>query len=458
MEELEKAYRQLDQLFKSMHGLPYPNDLTRVYWLMERLGSPHKTLPAVIVTGSKGKGSTATFLAALMLGDGKKVGLFTGPHLHSFRERFKINGEDIDAVTFVALYQEVWATVQKYPELEGVSRFEIVTAMAFLYFSRAAVDLAVLEVGLGGRFDAVNVALNHQLAVFTPLELEHLHALGPTLENIVYHKSGVMRAQGIAVTSRQSPQAQDLLEEAAVKMQAELRYREDYWRYRPGTLKLELNGTKLGQHFEADGPDGQVYQLQTGLAGTFQVENALTALSAAYILEDQKIPNLAALADAIIPGRLEAVATDPLVIIDGAHTPNAMRELAATLQNMEGTPVWVLGFLRDKQIDKMLAELPLEGRAVFLYELHSYRGAAVEQIKESLTQTPAQLEVFQNDLKGAIEAARQTARTLPGGYVCVTGSLYMVSEARVALNLLDPDTAQEARILAELDQELKGFV
>ncbi len=452
MPELERVYRQLDQIFKNMLGLPYPQDLRRVYHLMDQLGQPHAAFPSIIVTGSKGKGSTATFLAALLEHPSRKIGLFTGPHLHSYRERFKINGLDIDPATFVALFDEVWETVQQGPDQEEISRFEIITAMAMLYFARAGVDLAVLEVGLGGRFDAVNVAQKVALSVFTPLELEHIHALGPTLEAIVYHKSGVMRPHGLAVTSHQSDHARHLLEQAAAAIGADLRPADTLWQYHPATLKLNLEGGLLTQEFEATGPDDRRYHLQSRLAGTFQLENALTALGAAYLLEDCRIPNLAGLRTAVIPGRFEAVATDPLVIVDGAHTPNAMRELAATLQNLAGTPVWVLGFLRDKQINIMLQQLPLAGHTVFLHRLHTYRAATIEQIQANLTQTPAHLEAHDTDLAATIEAARQVARCLPGGYVCVTGSLYTAAETRAALGLLDPATAQEAAWLAELDQ------
>ena len=451
MSNLEEVYRQLDARFRRMLGLPYPRDLSRVYRLMEGLDSPHRAFPAPIVTGSKGKGSTATFLASLLAGTGRRVGLFTGPHLHTYRERIKINDQEIDPASFVSLFEEVWTTVQSQPALNGVSRFEIITAMAFLYFARAGVDMAVLEVGMGGRYDAVNVAMNSPLAVFVPIEREHLYALGPTLADVVDHKAGIMRRDGQAITSPQSNEVSGQLERAAKKIGCSLWQTSELWCYQPDSLALGLVDGRLIQEFEAVGPDGQAHSIRSGLAGTFQLENALTALGAASLLTSQPLP-LTALETATIAGRLEAVAYDPLVIVDGAHTPNAVRELVATLERLGGRPVWVLGFLRDKPVAEMLILLPLEGQTVFLCEIDSYRTASLEQVQSGLTRKPAQLELFGPNLAGAIEAARQVARQLPGGYVCVTGSLYMAAQTRVLMGLLDPSTANEAAFLSHLEK------
>ncbi|HEX2913237.1 MAG TPA: Mur ligase family protein [Chloroflexia bacterium] len=453
MDELEATYRYLDGKFKAALGLPYPNDLTRVYRLLDRLGNPNGAFPAVIVTGSKGKGSTASFLAALLQAGGLKVGLFTGPHLHTYRERFKINGADITPEKFVELFNTVRQAVEDSSDGTFISRFEIITAMAMLYFAQEKVDLAVLEVGLGGRFDAVNVSLNSPLAVITPIEMEHVHSLGPTIADIVHHKAGVMRPHGQAVSSHQSPQVEQLLRNEASEMKVHLRFAAELWQYRKDSLALRYVDGRLWQEFEACGPDGQWQRLRSGLSGTFQVENALTALAAVESLAEMGLtskPRLNALLDATIPGRLEVAGNDPLILLDGAHTPNAMHELTSTLSLFKGTPVWVLGFLRDKKIGDMLEVMPLEGQVVFVTEIDSHRKAPYEMVLENMKQHPARLE-SELTVPEAIAKAREAARAVQGGYVCVTGSLYLAAEARNALGLLDRATAEEAELISRIE-------
>ena len=463
MSTIEAVYQELENIFRAVTD-PYPRDLTRVHHLLDRLGRPDAAFPSVIVTGSKGKGSTATFLAALLEKSSQKVpilqpstiGLFTGPHLHTYRERIKLNGVDIGIEEFVGLFEEVQAAIKSDPAGGYVSRFEIITAMALLHFARAGVKLAVLEVGQGGRYDAVNVAHNSPLAVFTPIEMEHVRVLGPTQADIVHHKAGIMRAGKKAITSRQTPEVEAMLKAAAAELNVTLRETGEFWRYIPQTLKLHLESGKLWQEFEATGRDGQVHRLRTGLAGTFQVENTLTALSAAQMLAGMGLsasPNLSALQNAAIPGRLEVAGQNPLVLLDGAHTPNAVRELVRTLASFSGTPVWVMAFLKEKNIEEMLRLLPLEGRPLILTELHSHlkRRATANEAKAAFEQTKAQV-IEEPDLGRAIAAAQQVASEIPGGYVCITGSLYLVAEARAHLGLLDPATAAEAELIRRIEQ------
>ncbi len=479
MSTLETVYRELEAIFRAALTDPYPNGLGRVHRLLDRLGSPHAAFPSVIVTGSKGKGSTATFLAEsgrrkteggdLRLADSvlspqssvlpfpllPSIGLFTGPHLHTYRERIKLNGVDIGPADFIALFEEVMAAIKSDPAGTFISRFEIITVMALLYFARAKVDLAVLEVGLGGRFDAVNVARDMRLAVFTPIEMEHVRNLGPTIADIVYHKSGIMRQDGPAITARQSPSVTALLGKAAVQLNVSLHPASEFWRYQENSLSLHHDNGHLWQEFEAINPDGQTQLLRTGLPGTFQVENALTALAAGHLLAEMGLlpaPDPQALQSATIPGRLEAVGQAPTIIIDGAHTPNAMRELVRSLVLLEGKPVWVLAFLGDKAVPEMLRLLPLKGHSVILTELHSHpkRRAKAEEVKALLTQNPARLEI-RPDLGEAIAIARQIAHETPGGYVCITGSLYLAAEARAALGLLDAATAAEAVLIQSIE-------
>lgn len=452
MDRLEEVFRKLAEAGRQGLHEPYPAGLDRMYPLLERLGSPHAAFPVVIVTGSKGKGSTATFLANLLQHSPKtqpKIGLFTGPHLHTYRERIQLNGEMISQADFISTFDEIWQAARRAPDLGFASRFELLTILALLYFARQGVDLAVMEVGMGGLYDAVNVAQNSPLAVFTPIELEHVATLGPTLADIVRHKSGIMRPHASAVTSRQTPDVMTQLAEAAGALAVEFHRAEDFWSYKPDSLRVALENGRFSQSFEAIGPGGDNITLQTRLAGTFQVENALTALAAATLLHQKGLaaaPDPAALLQARLPGRFELVNHEPPVLLDGAHTPNAIRQLVETLDGLKLQPAWVLGFLKDKNIAEMLRLLPLEGHPVFFTNVRKYRQAEMPVIIENLHQTPSILGTA-SSVAEALDQANHSTTEL----ICLTGSMYLVGEARAALGLLDPETAAEARLITELE-------
>lgn len=458
MAQLEEVYRKLAEAGRQGLHEPYPAGLGRMYPVLERLGSPQAAFPVVIVTGSKGKGSTATFLANLLQHSPAsiappKIGLFTGPHLHTYRERIRLNGAMISPADFRGLFDEIWQTARREPDLGFISRFELLTILGFLYFARQGVDLAVMEVGMGGTYDAVNVAQNSPLAVFTPIELEHVATLGPTLADIVRHKSGIMRQGGLAVTSRQTPEVMAQLVGAGQAQAVSFHRAAAWWRYQPGSLKVALKDGQFSQSFEAVGPGGENYTLQTRLAGTFQVENALTALAAADLLYQKGltgVPDPSALVYASLPGRFELAGQNPPALLDAAHTPNAIRQLVETLAGLKLHPAWVLGFLKDKNIAEMLRLLPLAGYPVFLTDVHSHRQADMRVILESLNQQPSLLKVT-SSLAEALAGAKEEAAWRVDGLVCLTGSLYLVGEARVQLGLLDPATAAEARLITELE-------
>ncbi len=458
--DLEEVFQRLAEIGRQGLHESYGAGLDRMRPLLARLGQPQAAFPAVIVTGSKGKGSTATFLANLLQYSPRnnrplKIGLFTGPHLHTYRERIRLNGAMIDPDEFAAFFEEIWQTARQAPDLGFISRFEILTILALLYFARQGVDLAVMEVGMGGTYDAVNIVEDSPLAVFTPIELEHAAILGPTLADIVRHKSGIMRPHARAVSSRQTPEVSEWLQNAAQSLQVNFHPAREFWRYRPGSLKVTLENNTFTQGFAATGPDRHEFSLQTRLAGTFQVENALTALAAATLLHQQGLagtPDPAALLGASLPGRFELAGNgkNPPVLLDAAHTPNAIRELVQTLAALELNPVWALGFLKDKNIAEMLRLLPLENRPVILTNVHSRRQADMPGVLASFEQTPSSLTVCPS-LPEALEAACTIAAQDKGGLVCLTGSLYLVGEARGVLGLLDPATAAEARLIAEVE-------
>ena len=458
--DLEEVFRRLAEIGRQGLHESDGAGLGRMRPLLDRLGQPQAAFPVVIVTGSKGKGSTATFLANLLQNSPRnnrvpKIGLFTGPHLHTYRERIRLNGEMIEAAEFIALFEEIWRTARQAPDLGFISRFELLTILALLYFTRQRVDLAVMEVGMGGTYDAVNIVENSPLAVFTPIELEHAAILGPTLADITRHKSGIMRPNAQAVSSRQTPDVSEWLQNAAQSLKVDFYFAKEFWRYRTGSLKVTLENGHFAQTFAATGPDGHEYDLQTRLAGTFQVENALTALAAATLLQQKGFggaPDPAALLHASLPGRFELAGNgeNPPVLLDAAHTPNAIRELAQTVFALGLNPVWVLGFLKDKNIPEMLRLLPLENRPVFLTNVRSRRRAEMQTVLDSFAQTPSSLVVSQT-LTGALKEARKIAGQEPNGLVCLTGSLYLVGEARAVLGLLDPATAAEARLIADVE-------
>ncbi|GIW11617.1 MAG: bifunctional folylpolyglutamate synthase/dihydrofolate synthase [Dehalococcoidia bacterium] len=397
--------------------------LGRTRALLDLAGAPDRQLRTVLIAGTKGKGSTAAFLASLLAAAGVRVGLYSQPHLQVYHERIRVDGEVVASERFAAAVQRLRQRVarfrQELPEAGEPTTFELTTALAVELFAEAGCQIAVMEVGLGGRLDATN-ALAPELSLITPISYDHTEILGRTLRAIATEKAGILRADRPALLALQRPAAARALARCCRLVGARCRW----------VPPLAAAGAEAVQL-----PSGQVVRLS--LAGTHQHQNAALALAAAEVLlgpalaEEAVVRGLTRLR---WPGRFEVVAGEPPVVLDGAHNDASARALSEALQRYASDrPVLlVLGMSREKAAQAILRPLLPLASTIWVTAAHSPRALPTEQLAalcRRLTRVPVQQAP---SVAAALEAARCVGRD---AVVCVTGSLLVVGEARSALGL-----------------------
>lgn len=416
-------------------------DLDQMRTLTAALGSPERRFRSVLIAGTNGKGSTAAMLASIVQAAGHRVGLYTSPHLARINERIQINGIVISDDDFARLYFRVDETgtrlvregaLPQYP-----SFFETVTAVAFLYFAEQGVDLAVLEVGMGGRLDATNI-VEPLLSVITDISLDHTEWLGPTIDAIAREKAGILRQNGVMVTLPQHPEANHALGEIAVALDVRGVNAAVYMP--PARSHREEDESEWGRPYRVD-VLGEIVELAPALAGSHQQRNVALAVAAAVELCNSHSYKLSAanIAEGIRttrwPGRLElfpATKDRAAILLDVTHNPAGAWTLRAALNHyaFSGPRTLVFGCLRDKAVAEIAQILfPVFDR-VLLTPVHSPRSASLDE----LTAAAAQVGARAIAVASAAEALEQAMReTPPDGLIVVTGSVYLVGELRERL-------------------------
>ena len=413
--------------------------LATIQRLLALVGDPHSETASIHIGGTNGKGSTAAMLAAILRAAGHRTGLYTSPHLLSFTERIRVDGEPIGEAEIVECTEalKVLCTTHFAPEttsapgdrLPHPTFFELTTAMAFLHFRRRNVKAAVIEVGLGGRLDATNV-IQPRVAVITNIALEHQEYLGRTLAAIAGEKAGIVKAGSPLVTAARGD-ALAVIRETAARCHAPLISVPETYRW-----AVRQSGF-AGQVFDLEGPRRRYAALRVSLVGRHQVENAVLAVAAAEAAQDQGFSLDAAairrgLAEATWPGRLHVVQERPRIILDGAHNPAGAEALAAFLVEHRaelGRLFLVFGVLKDKDGETMLGVLAPFAYEVILTHPPSERGAD-PAVLVSAAQRHAKATVA-NDPETALAMARAAARA--EDTILVAGSLYTVAAMLRAL-------------------------
>ena len=425
--EFEKSLQYLYAL--QSHGIK--PGLSRTKALLSGLGSPHRAFRVFHVAGTNGKGSTAAMTASMLAKQGYRVGLYTSPHLIDFAERIQVNGAPISHDRVAALTETVRHAAESHLR-EPPTFFEATTAMAFAHFAEAAVEVGVIEVGLGGRFDATNVVAP-LVSVITTIAMDHQQYLGGTLEAIAGEKAGIIKGRIPVVIGRIEAQSLSVIQAMASEREAPARLLgREFDTQGESSAQFSYHG--LSQHYD---------NLACPLAGRHQLDNAACALAALEVAQEQGMTISEAsvregLRTVRWPGRLETVAGQPQILLDGAHNLQAADVLASYLTAQkasgfhQGHLIFVVGMMRDKDRRGVLARLARIPGASHLILTKARHPRAAEP--EELAQAAAGLEIPM-DITSSLPAAFARARALARreDTICVTGSLSVVGEAKAIL-------------------------
>ncbi len=421
-------------------------DLAHMRVLLAALNNPERKFPAVLIAGTNGKGSTAATLASILQASGLRTGLYTSPHLLRINERIRINGGEISDDDFALLHGVVARTAQRLVEENELpwhpSFFEMLTAIAFEYFAQNKVEMAVLEVGMGGRLDATNV-VEPRVSVITDISLDHQKFLGNIVTEIAREKAGIIRPGGVVVTLPQQPQANDVIGDTILELGAQGVSAVPYvppvspnspehtgaTDARPiSTYPLQV----LGQQILVESP----------LVGRHQLRNLALAIATAEVLSHQGLPITPqtieqGISQTYWPGRFQVLPADrgaPEYVFDVAHNPAGAWALRSALSTCyEDRPMtFVFGAMRDKAIGEMAEILFPLASQVIATKADNPRSATPDEIREAATRTATDIEDAE-DVASALARARSLAGS--SGIVVVTGSIYIVGEAMRALGV-----------------------
>lgn len=419
-------------------------DASRPRRFLDALGSPYDQFPAIHIAGTKGKGSVAAMCAYVLRAAGYRVGLYTSPHLQDFRERIRIlTPEDADGrippAAFIQQINQIKTVISDFPD---VTWFELLTAVAFLHFAQQKVDIAVVEVGLGGRLDATNV-LTPLVSVITSLSIDHTKFLGNTLAEIAYEKGGIIKPGIPVITAPQPPEALNKIKEICAERQSPLTIVGQDWQFKQGNVtndgSQELIITQSPtNNYQLPTTDNRspITNFRLPLTGSHQLENATVALAALQEVRPY-LPNLDAtagqkgLAGVQWPGRLQTLYSgdeaNPVLLVDCAHNPHSANALRAALEHRYQyiRLVLIFGAPADKDIPGMLHHLlPLTSSVITTTANHT-RSARPEDLAR-LCQQMGYDAVPTPDTAVALRLAWDKAQ--PGDLICVTGSIIVVGD------------------------------
>jgi dihydrofolate synthase/folylpolyglutamate synthase len=425
----EYLHRFVD--FEVIPGISFASsdyDLQHVEGLLHRMGDPHLAARTVHIAGTKGKGSTAAMIAQVLTVSGYRTGLYTSPHLHSIRERLKVDGDPISQLDFASLVAEA------RPHLESVNRspvyrqptfFEVLTALAFAYFKRKRVDFQVLETGLGGRLDATNVS-SPEVCVITPISLDHTEVLGNSLAKIAYEKAGIIKPRSVVVVSPQPEEVDSLVRDVCCEKGAKLVRVADQLKWHRVACDFHY------QSFVVEGKTGSRC-FTIPLLGDYQIDNAATAVvalealaSSGFEVSDADIAE--GLAKTDWPGRFQVVRRQPTVLVDGAHNVASAIKL---VENIKGYFHYnelflIVGISCDKDVSGVVKALAcLSGKVVVTRSSHP-RSASPMLLASEFAKCRVAADIAEN----VPQALSQTLSLAnDDDLICVAGSLFVVAEA-----------------------------
>lgn len=401
--------------------------LETIHKLLEYLGSPQLQLKCIHITGTNGKGSTLAFVNHMLMAAGYKVGLYTSPALEFFNERLQINGCPIEDHALSEVTQVVKEAAQQMVT-EGFSEpteFELVTAMAFVYFKSQKVDFVLLEVGMGGRQDATNVLDYALVSVITPIALDHTDYLGDTLGKIAYEKGGIIKRGTRVVIHPQVDEAYEVIKRICEEKQVPLRVAP--------TETIEIIAeSREGLSFNFKGTAYEITML-----GAHQTRNAAVAISVIEAINETGLFNISTeavlkgLKSAKWKGRMEVMSQRPLVLIDGAHNLHGAKSLAETLKTLfsDKKIIAVVGILGDKDVSGVLNELMPLVEQVICTEPTNPRKMEAEKLEKMVSEYGL-VTHLERDLRKAFQGALTLEKDTDNAMILCFGSLYLIGQLR----------------------------
>lgn len=438
-ERWEDMWKTYEEALNWIHGIRTfgkKPGLKRMEWMMERLGHPEKKTPAIHVAGTNGKGSTVTFIRNMLEEHGLVVGTFTSPFIEVFNERISVNGEPIEDSEIVRLANIIYPLAQELEEtdLGGPSEFEVITAMMFTYFGEGHVDVAVIEVGLGGLYDSTNIVLP-EVSVITTIGMDHMAILGDTLPEIAKQKAGIIKPTVPVVTGNIPHEALKEIKQLASECQSPLyQYATDFWIEDWHTLPT------WGEQFTFEDETLRLRTIQLSMLGKHQVENAAAAIKAVELYAERKQLTLKheallrGLKRAFWPGRMEKISDEPIIVLDGAHNEPGVERLVETIKHdfPEQEVRILFSAVVNKDIQQMVDLIhSLPNVQLSLTTFDSPKAATSEELGPYIRSGITYYEQWQAGLLSELETMGE------GGILFITGSLYFISEVRRELLAAD---------------------
>ncbi|HOK80044.1 MAG TPA: folylpolyglutamate synthase/dihydrofolate synthase family protein [bacterium] len=400
--------------------------LDKIKFLLSKLGNPHRKYRSVLIAGTNGKGSVASFIAGCLKEAGYRVGFYTSPHLIRVEERIQINGKPIPSKVFDSLCLELKNLCMKLPIEMQPTYFEALTAVAFEYFRRENIDICVCEVGMGGRFDATNV-LEPDIEVITPISYDHMEYLGNSIEEIAFEKAGIIKNHSLIVSGKQIPSAGNVLKRVSRQRNAKIFfYGKDF------SARLIDSDFPRQQCFNFTGIK-KLNNVSIRMFGSHQIHNAAVAIETLFLLN--KI-GVAISEDAILkgmkktvwPARFQVLSEKPFVILDGAHNPAGIISLKRALKQYlpESKPIFLIAILKDKNWESMVKILSSTGKKFIFTQVNTPRSLLPSTLSSKMKELvpDADVETIENP-SHAIEKLLSIRSDEPR---VICGSLYLAGD------------------------------
>ncbi|MTI65123.1 MAG: bifunctional folylpolyglutamate synthase/dihydrofolate synthase [Firmicutes bacterium] len=408
--------------------------LDNIKVLLDLLDNPQRDLKYIHVAGTNGKGSTSSFMSNILAKEGYKVGLFTSPYLEKFTERIRINNDYIPKERLAQLTKEVKDKIKKMLDrgYAHPTEFEIVTAIALKYYSEEEIDIVILEVGLGGRYDATNVIEDSLVSVLTPISYDHINVLGDTLEKIAWEKAGIIKENNLVVSYPQEVEAQNVIKNIVKEKNGKL-----------VVSPLEniniKNNDSFGSTFDFTYKDFEFKNLSINLLGFYQIYNASLALTVLLTLKEKGLIKLKessikkGLKSTTWNGRLEIISKNPNILIDGAHNIEGAKGLKKTLLESLEYDRLILGIamLKDKDVENVLKEIiPLTDTVIVTEVKGNPRALKAEELKEKIKKYNSNCIIKKNINKAVYESLNLVSSN---DLIVFSGSLYLIGDVRTII-------------------------